>query len=92
MKNLKKNDTAETFEIGFNAGLSALDIINDSLGNVPPHVLKDALAGLLTAATRCTYAFAPNEEAANEIIELSRQFGLKDFKKQKKEILKDKNE
>ena len=92
MKNLKKNDTAETYEIGFNAGLDALDIINDSLGNVPPHVLKDALAGLLTAACRCTYDFAPNEEAATEIIELSRKLGLEDVYYQKKEILKDKNE
>ena len=78
-----KHDPAEIYQIGFNAGLDALDNINDSLGNVPPDVLKDALAGLLTAATRCTYAFAPNEDAATEFIELSRKFGLEDFKKQK---------
>lgn len=83
MENPKKNDTGKTYEIGFNAGLSALENINNSLGNVPPHVLKNALAGLLTAACRCAYAFAPNEEAATEIIELSRKFGLEDVRRQK---------
>ena len=88
MKTLKKNDTGKTYEIGFDAGLDALENINNSLGNVPPHVLKDAFAGLLTAACRCAYAFAPNEEAATELIELSRQFALEDEQRQKKEILK----
>jgi hypothetical protein len=86
MENSKKNDTGKTYEIGFDAGLDALENINDSLGNVPPCILKDALAGLLTAACRCTYAFAPNEEAATELIELSRKFGLNDVQRQKNEI------
>ena len=93
MKTLKKNDTAGTYEIGFNAGLDSLDSIHQQLGGkVEPAVLKDALAGLLTACMRCTYAFAPTQEAAEELIALSQKFALEDFKKEKKEILEDRNE
>ena len=84
MKTAETHNTAETSEIGFNAGL---DSIHQKLGGkVEPAVLKDALAGLLTACMRCTYAFAPTQEAAEELIELSQKFGLEDFKKEKEKI------
>tara|TARA_R110000823_G_scaffold206095_1_gene336838 strand:- start:142 stop:420 length:279 start_codon:yes stop_codon:yes gene_type:complete len=87
MKTNKTYDTVETYKIGFNAGLDSLDSIRQQLGGkVEPDVLKDALAGLLTACMRCTYAFAPTQEAAEELIELSQKFGLEDFKKEKEKI------
>lgn len=87
MKTAETHNTAKTYEIGFNAGLDSLDSIHQKLGGkVEPAVLKDALAGLLTACMRCTYAFAPTQEAAEELIELSQKFGLEDFKKEKEKI------
>tara|TARA_R110000803_G_scaffold134105_1_gene201187 strand:+ start:504 stop:782 length:279 start_codon:yes stop_codon:yes gene_type:complete len=87
MKTAETHNTAKTYEIGFNAGLDSLDSIHQQLGGkVEPAVLKNALAGLLTACMRCTYAFAPTQEAAEELIELSQKFGLEDFKKEKEKI------
>ena len=75
-----KHDPAEIYEIGYNAGLDALASIDKT---VQADALQCALVGLLTAACNCTYSFAPTEEAATELIEVSRNLGLEDFKKQK---------
>lgn len=75
-----KHDTAEIYEIGYNAGLDALASIDKTAG---ADALPSALVGLLTAACNCAYSFAPNENAATELIELSRNLSLEDLKKQK---------
>ena len=51
------------FNIGYNAGLDALEQLDKKgVGE------RDALAGLLSAITHATYAMAPTEEQAEELI------------------------
>ena len=60
-------DTEKGYSIGYEAGLDALDKINEVLGDDDPMALKDALAGMMVSAMACAYAFAPSEEIAEEL-------------------------
>ena len=72
----------DTYEIGYRAGLDALDKINEALGDDDPMALKDAVAGMMVSAMHCAYAFAPTEEVAEELISTSQQFALKNWEEE----------
>ena len=75
-------DTQESYEIGYQAGLDALDKINEVLGDDDPMALKDALAGMMVSAMSCAYAFAPTEEVVEELISTAQQFALKNWEEE----------
>ena len=75
-------DTEKGYSIGYEAGLDALDKINEALGDDDPMALKDALAGMMVSAMACAYAFAPTEEVAEELISTAQQFALKNWEEE----------
>ena len=75
-------DTQEGYTVGHEAGLDALDKINEVLGDNDPLALKDALAGMMVSAMACAYAFAPTEEVAEELISTAQQFALKNWEEE----------
>ena len=75
-------DTEKGYSIGYEAGLDALDKINEVLGDDDPMALKDALAGMMVSAMSCAYAFVPTEEVAEELISTAQQFALKNWEEE----------
>ena len=75
-------DTEKSYSVGYEAGLDALDKINEVLGDDDPMALKDALAGMMVSAMACAYAFAPSEEIAEELISTAQQFALKNWEEE----------
>ena len=75
-------DTEKSYSVGYEAGLDALDKINEVLGDDDPMALKDALAGMMVAAMACAYAFAPSEEIAVDLISTAQQFALKNWEEE----------
>ena len=75
-------DTEKSYSVGYEAGLDALDKINEVLGDDDPMALKDALAGMMVSAMHCAYAFAPSEEVAVELISTAQQFALKNWEEE----------
>ena len=75
-------DTEKSYSVGYEAGLDALDKINEVLGDDDPMALKDALAGMMVSAMACAYAFAPTEEVAEELISTAQQFALKNWEQE----------
>jgi len=75
-------DTEKAYSVGYEAGLDALDKINEVLGDDDPMALKNALAGMMVSAMACTYAFAPSEEVAEELISTAQQFALKNWEEE----------
>ena len=75
-------DTEKSYSVGYEAGLDALDKINEALGDDDPMALKDALAGMMVSAMACAYAFAPSEEIAEELISTAQQFALKNWEEE----------
>tara|TARA_R110002020_G_scaffold114992_2_gene264490 strand:+ start:221 stop:466 length:246 start_codon:yes stop_codon:yes gene_type:complete len=74
--------TEDSYSVGYQAGLDALDKINEALGDNDPLALKNALAGIMVSAMSCTYAFAPNGKVAEELISTAQQFALKNWEKE----------
>ena len=72
----------DSYSVGYEAGLKALDKINEVLGDDDPMALKDALAGMMVSAMACAYSFAPSEEIAEELITTAQQFALKNWDEQ----------
>ena len=75
-------DTEKSYSVGYEAGLDALDKINEVLGDDDPMALKDAVAGMMVSAMACAYAFAPTEEVAEELISTAQQFALKNWEEE----------
>ena len=73
--------TEESYSVGYEAGLKALDKINELLGDDDSLALKDALAGMMVSAMSCAYAFAPNEKVAEELISTAQEFALSNWEK-----------
>ena len=75
-------DTEKSYSVGYEAGLDALDKINEVLGDDDPMALKDAVAGMMVSAMSCAYAFAPTEEVVEELISTAQQFALKNWEEE----------
>lgn len=75
-------DTAKKYSIGVNAAVEALEKISKNLGDDNTSDLKDALAGIMTTIMHFTYAAAPTEEIAEELISAAQQFALKDWEEE----------
>ena len=73
-------NTEKSYDVGYNAGLDALDVCHKSKAKE-----KDALAGLMTAVMHAAYAMAPTEEAAEELITWAQQTALQNWIKEKGE-------
>ena len=63
----------KSYSIGYQAGL-ALETCSESNASE-----KDALAGLLSVVMHATYAMAPTEETAEEIITWAQKTALEDW-------------
>ena len=73
-------NTEKSYDVGYNAGLDALDVCHKSKANE-----KDTLAGLMTVVMHAAYAMAPTEEAAEELITWAQQTALENWIKEKGE-------
>lgn len=65
------SNTQQEYNAGYNAGLDALEAVSKTT----EHQMV-ALTGILAAAMHATYAMAPNEEAAEELIANARSIAL----------------
>tara|TARA_R110001632_G_scaffold212361_1_gene338113 strand:+ start:211 stop:438 length:228 start_codon:yes stop_codon:yes gene_type:complete len=70
--------TQKGFSVGYNAGLDALEICSKS-----KHAEVNVLAGLMSVVLHATYAMAPFEKAAEELIAFAQQTALEDWIKEK---------
>ena len=76
---VKKMNPEESFDVGYQAGLDALDVCDKSKAKE-----KDALAGLMSVVMHSAYAMAPTEEMAQELITWAQQTALQNWEKEKK--------
>ena len=75
---MTKSNTEKDYSIGYEAGLDALDVCHKSKANE-----KNALAGLMSVVMHASYAMAPTEEAAEEIITWAQQTALQNWHEEK---------
>ena len=71
------NATDESYQIGHEAGLDALEALGKS--GASEHA---ALAGLLAVVMHATYAMAPSEKIADDLIEFSQEQAIENWVKQ----------
>lgn len=76
---MAKMNTQKSFSAGREAGLDALEQLEKNGANN-----SDALSGLISVVMHATYATAPTEEMAEEIITLSQKFALEDWEQEKR--------
>lgn len=71
---MTKSNTEKDYSIGYETGLDALDKCHKSKANE-----KDAIAGLMSVVMHASYAMAPTEEAAEELITWAQQTALQNW-------------
>lgn len=74
----------KAYDIGFQAGSDALNVIEDYFHGTSDHNVKDSLMGLLVFLMSSSYALAPTPESAEVLISTAQKTALENWEKGKR--------
>ena len=74
----------DAYNIGFQAGSDALNVIEDYFYGTKKEHVKDSLLGLLVFLMSSSYALAPTPESAEQLISTAQKTALEIWEKGKR--------